>query len=72
MILWAVRVRWCWYVSNTPFSFSEESYVVLDYATVEKVEVEEEMTDSKLNLKLMMSPNSEGRCEQMIFVAESK
>ncbi|XP_067269247.1 rho guanine nucleotide exchange factor 16 [Pseudorasbora parva] len=51
---------------------SEESYVVLDYATVEKVEVEEEMTDSKLSLKLLMNPNSEGRCEQMIFVAESK
>lgn len=51
---------------------SEESYVVLDYATVEKVEVEEEITDSKLNLKMMMNPNSEGRCEQMIFVAESK
>ncbi|CAM4735940.1 unnamed protein product [Leuciscus chuanchicus] len=51
---------------------SEESYVVLDYATVEKVEVEEEITDSKLNLKLMMSPNSEGRCEQMTFVPESK
>ncbi|XDV48536.1 hypothetical protein PO909_017935 [Leuciscus waleckii] len=51
---------------------SEESYVVLDYATVEKVEVEEEITDSKLNLKLMMNPNSEGRCEQMTFVPESK
>lgn len=45
---------------------------MLDYATVEKVEVEEEITDSKLNLKMMMNPNSEGRCEQMIFVAESK
>ncbi|XP_067251438.1 rho guanine nucleotide exchange factor 16 [Chanodichthys erythropterus] len=51
---------------------SEESYVVLDYATVEKVEMEEEMTDSKLNLKLQMNPNSEGRCEYMILVAESK
>ncbi|KAK9970261.1 hypothetical protein ABG768_026217 [Culter alburnus] len=51
---------------------SEESYVVLDYATVEKVEMEEEMTDSKLNLKLQMNPNSEGRCEHMILVAESK
>ncbi|KAG1925640.1 rho guanine nucleotide exchange factor [Pimephales promelas] len=51
---------------------SEESYVVLDYATVEKVEVEEAITESKLNLKLIMNPNSEGRCEQMIFVAESK
>jgi len=45
---------------------------VLDYATVEKVEVEEAITESKLNLKLIMNPNSEGRCEQMIFVAESK
>jgi len=45
---------------------------VLDYATVEKVEVEEVITESKLNLKLIMNPNSEGRCEQMIFVAESK
>uniref|UniRef100_A0A8C2KUV4 Rho guanine nucleotide exchange factor (GEF) 16 n=1 Tax=Cyprinus carpio TaxID=7962 RepID=A0A8C2KUV4_CYPCA len=47
---------------------SEESYVVLDYATVDKVEVEEEMTESKLNLKLRMSPSS----EQMILVAESR
>ncbi|XP_059379720.1 rho guanine nucleotide exchange factor 16-like [Carassius carassius] len=51
---------------------SEESYVVLDYATVDKVEVEEEMTDSKLNLKLLMNPNSHGRSELMILVAESK
>ncbi|XP_042618833.1 rho guanine nucleotide exchange factor 16-like [Cyprinus carpio] len=50
---------------------SEESYVMLDYATVDKVEVEEEMTDSKLNLKLLMNPNSHGRSEQ-ILVAESK
>ncbi|XP_016150440.1 rho guanine nucleotide exchange factor 16-like [Sinocyclocheilus grahami] len=50
---------------------SEESYVVLDYATVDKVEVEEERTDSKLNLKLLMNPNSDGRSEQ-ILVAESK
>ncbi|XP_051964384.1 rho guanine nucleotide exchange factor 16 [Xyrauchen texanus] len=51
---------------------SEEIYVVLDYATVENVEVEMEMIDSKLNLKLLMSPNSDGRTEQMILVAESK
>lgn len=51
---------------------SEESYVVLDYATVEKVEVEEEMSDSKLNLKLMMNPNSDGRSEQLVLVAENK
>uniref|UniRef100_A0A8C1Q027 Rho guanine nucleotide exchange factor (GEF) 16 n=1 Tax=Cyprinus carpio TaxID=7962 RepID=A0A8C1Q027_CYPCA len=50
---------------------SEESYVVLDYATVDKVEVEEEMTDSKLNLKLLMNPNSHGRSEQ-ILVALTK
>uniref|UniRef100_A0A673GHG6 Rho guanine nucleotide exchange factor 16-like n=1 Tax=Sinocyclocheilus rhinocerous TaxID=307959 RepID=A0A673GHG6_9TELE len=43
---------------------SEESYVVLYYATVDKVEVEEELTDSKLNLKLLMNPSS----EQMILV----
>uniref|UniRef100_A0A672PD61 Rho guanine nucleotide exchange factor 16-like n=1 Tax=Sinocyclocheilus grahami TaxID=75366 RepID=A0A672PD61_SINGR len=46
---------------------SEESYVVLDYATVDKVEVEEELTDSKLNLKLLMNASS----EQMILVAEN-
>ncbi|XP_051509761.1 rho guanine nucleotide exchange factor 16-like [Myxocyprinus asiaticus] len=51
---------------------SEETYVVLDYATVENVEVEEEMTDSKLNLKLVMNPNSDGRAEQMMLVAECK
>uniref|UniRef100_A0A671KNY4 Rho guanine nucleotide exchange factor 16-like n=1 Tax=Sinocyclocheilus anshuiensis TaxID=1608454 RepID=A0A671KNY4_9TELE len=45
---------------------SEESYVVLDYATVDKVEVEEELTDSKLNLKLLMNPSSE-----QILVAEN-
>uniref|UniRef100_A0A9J8D8J8 Rho guanine nucleotide exchange factor (GEF) 16 n=1 Tax=Cyprinus carpio carpio TaxID=630221 RepID=A0A9J8D8J8_CYPCA len=42
---------------------------VLSYHTT--VEVEEEMTDSKLNLKLLMNPNSHGRSEQ-ILVAESK
>ncbi|XP_052459511.1 rho guanine nucleotide exchange factor 16 [Carassius gibelio] len=51
---------------------SEESYVVLDYATVDKVEVEEEMTDSKLNLKLLMNRNSSGRSELVTLVAESK
>ncbi|XP_073674754.1 rho guanine nucleotide exchange factor 16 [Garra rufa] len=51
---------------------SEESYVVLDYATVDKVEVEEEMTDSKLNLKLLMNANSDSRNEQMTLVADSK
>ncbi|XP_026781057.3 rho guanine nucleotide exchange factor 16 [Pangasianodon hypophthalmus] len=50
---------------------SEESYVVFDYATLENVEVEEEQAD-KLYLRLEMKPNSEGRCDQMALVAESK
>ncbi|KAI7789945.1 rho guanine nucleotide exchange factor 16 [Triplophysa rosa] len=51
---------------------SEESYVVLDYATVENVSVQEELSDSKLNLKLLMNPNSDGRSEHMTLVAESR
>ncbi|KAI4902797.1 hypothetical protein NFI96_011165 [Prochilodus magdalenae] len=51
---------------------SEESYVVCDYATLENVEVEEEQADSKLNLRLALKLNSEGRCEQMALVAENK
>lgn len=51
------------------FVCSEESYVVFDYATLENVEVEEEQA-GKLYLRL--KPNSEGRCEQMALVAESK
>ncbi|XP_052418875.1 rho guanine nucleotide exchange factor 16 [Carassius gibelio] len=47
---------------------SEESYVVLDYSTVDKVKMEEETTDAKLHLKLLMSPSS----EQTILVAESR
>ncbi|RXN12626.1 rho guanine nucleotide exchange factor 16-like protein [Labeo rohita] len=51
---------------------SEETYVVLDYAIVDKVDMEKEMTDSKLNLKLLMNGSSDSRNEQMILVAESK
>ncbi|XP_076859308.1 rho guanine nucleotide exchange factor 16 [Brachyhypopomus gauderio] len=51
---------------------SEESYVVFDYATLQNVEVEEEQADSKLLLRLVMKPNSEGRCEQMALLAENK
>lgn len=54
------------------FLRSEESYVVLDYATVENVSVQEELSDSKLNLKLLMNPNSDGRSEHMTLVAESR
>ncbi|KAA0701366.1 Rho guanine nucleotide exchange factor 16 [Triplophysa tibetana] len=51
---------------------SEESYVVLDYATAENVSVQEELSDSKLNLKLLMNPNSDGRSEHMTLVAETR
>ncbi|XP_055025043.2 rho guanine nucleotide exchange factor 16 [Misgurnus anguillicaudatus] len=51
---------------------SEESYVVLDYATVKNVSVEEETSDSKFSLKLLMSPNSDGRSDRMTLVAESR
>ncbi|XP_072538368.1 rho guanine nucleotide exchange factor 16 [Salminus brasiliensis] len=51
---------------------SEESYVVFDYATLENVEAEEGQADSKHYLRLTMKHNSEGRCEQMAFVAENK
>uniref|UniRef100_A0A4W4GTV4 Rho guanine nucleotide exchange factor (GEF) 16 n=1 Tax=Electrophorus electricus TaxID=8005 RepID=A0A4W4GTV4_ELEEL len=40
---------------------SEESYVVLDYATLENVEVEDEQADLKLHLRLVTKPNSEGK-----------
>ncbi|XP_017322622.1 rho guanine nucleotide exchange factor 16 [Ictalurus punctatus] len=50
---------------------SEESYVVFDYATLENVEVEEEEEQAG-KLYLRLKPNSEGRCEQMALVAESK
>lgn len=52
--------------------YSEESFVVIDYATLQNVEVEEEQADSKFYLRLTMKPNSEGRCEHMTFVAESQ
>lgn len=45
---------------------------MLDYAIVDKVDMEKEMTDSKLNLKLLMNGSSDSRNEQMILVAESK
>ncbi|XP_068453141.1 rho guanine nucleotide exchange factor 16 [Clinocottus analis] len=62
---------------------SEESFVVMDYATLENVEVEvgeeaEGRTTSPakssyyLSFKLQMSKNSEGRAEQMCLVAESR
>ncbi|XP_030640840.1 rho guanine nucleotide exchange factor 16 [Chanos chanos] len=55
----------------------EESFLVLDYATTENVTVVEEPTDTKqtsshLYLRLRMNPNSEGRCDQILLVAESK
>ncbi|KAJ8016392.1 hypothetical protein DPEC_G00006750 [Dallia pectoralis] len=63
---------------------SEESYVVMDYATLENVEVElveetEERTSPNtkggfplVSLRLLMSKNSEGRTEQITMVAESR
>ncbi|XP_059189613.1 rho guanine nucleotide exchange factor 16 [Centropristis striata] len=62
---------------------SEESFVVMDYATLENVEVVEEVegratSPSKssssyfLSFMLLMSRNSEGRAEQITFVAESR
>lgn len=63
---------------------SEESFVVLDYATVENVKVEVgETPEGKmsppaknstnyLSFKLVMSKNSEGRPEQISLVAESR
>ncbi|XP_054642363.1 rho guanine nucleotide exchange factor 16 [Dunckerocampus dactyliophorus] len=64
---------------------SEESFVVMDYATLENVEVEVgEQTDGQtsppskssssqyLSFKLLMSKNSEGRPECTTLVAESR
>ncbi|XP_041859230.1 rho guanine nucleotide exchange factor 16 [Melanotaenia boesemani] len=63
---------------------TEESFVVLDYATLENVEVEVgEETDvqmspsaktnsSNLSFKLKMSRNSEGRSERISLVADSR
>lgn len=64
---------------------SEESFVVMDYATLENVEVEvgeeaEGRTSPPakssgslcLSFRLLMSKNSEGRAEQIALVAESR
>ncbi|KAJ8388936.1 hypothetical protein AAFF_G00124970 [Aldrovandia affinis] len=62
---------------------SEESYVVMDYATLENVEVELQHSDGKVSpsikqsgsspygLKLSLKRNSEGRPEQIALAAES-
>lgn len=63
--------------------FSDESFVVMDYATLENVEVEvvedpESRTSPPaknshyLSFRLLMSKNSEGRAEQISLVAESR
>ncbi|XP_068996312.1 rho guanine nucleotide exchange factor 16 [Embiotoca jacksoni] len=63
---------------------SEESFVVLDYATLENVTVEvgedgegrmsppAKNSSSYLSFRLLMSKNSEGRVEQISLVAESR
>ncbi|XP_067447869.1 rho guanine nucleotide exchange factor 16 [Thunnus thynnus] len=63
---------------------SEESFVVMDYATLENVEVEvaddaegrmsppAKNSSSHLSFRLLMSRNSEGRPEQTCLVAESR
>uniref|UniRef100_H3D360 Rho guanine nucleotide exchange factor (GEF) 16 n=1 Tax=Tetraodon nigroviridis TaxID=99883 RepID=H3D360_TETNG len=64
---------------------SEESFVVMDYATLENVEVEygeeaegrtsspgKNSANSHLGFRLLMSKNNEGRTEQMCLVAESR
>lgn len=64
---------------------SEESFVVMDYATLENVEVEfgedaegqtsppsKNSSSHYLSFKLLMSRNSDGRTEQMSLVAESR
>ncbi|KAM3871648.1 rho guanine nucleotide exchange factor 16 [Diretmus argenteus] len=62
---------------------SEESFVVMDYATLEKVEVEvgedvevrmspSAKSNPQLHFRLLMSRNSEGRPEQISLVAESR
>ncbi|XP_034551248.1 rho guanine nucleotide exchange factor 16 [Notolabrus celidotus] len=62
---------------------SEESFVVMDYATPENVEVEVgEDTEARmsppsknshyLSFRLLMSKNSEGRAEQISLAAESR
>lgn len=63
--------------------FSEESFVVMDYATLENVEVlfEEDAeggtsphgkNSSNVSFKLLMGRSSEGRLEQISLVAESR
>ncbi|XP_070695515.1 rho guanine nucleotide exchange factor 16 [Pempheris klunzingeri] len=64
---------------------SEESFVVMDYATLENVEVEvgedsegrtsppaKNSSSHYLSFRLLMSRNSEGRVEQITLVAESR
>ncbi|CAK6951187.1 rho guanine nucleotide exchange factor 16 [Scomber scombrus] len=62
---------------------SEESFVVMDYATLENVDVEVPVdaegrmsppakNSSYLSFRLLMSRNSEGRPEQTCLVAESR
>ncbi|XP_034029058.1 rho guanine nucleotide exchange factor 16 [Thalassophryne amazonica] len=60
---------------------SEESFVVMDYATLENVAVVEDLEGPKtspsktnfyLTFKLLMSRNSEGRAEQLSLVAETR
>ncbi|XP_033825957.1 rho guanine nucleotide exchange factor 16 [Periophthalmus magnuspinnatus] len=63
---------------------SEDSFVVMDYATLENVEVEvPEETDARtgsppaknshfLSFKLLMSKNSDGKAEQIHLVADSR
>ncbi|XP_012732682.2 rho guanine nucleotide exchange factor 16 [Fundulus heteroclitus] len=63
---------------------SEESFVVLDYATLDKVEVEfgkdaegqtsspSKNNSSYLSFKLRMTKNSEGKLEQISLVADSR
>ncbi|XP_028265027.1 LOW QUALITY PROTEIN: rho guanine nucleotide exchange factor 16 [Parambassis ranga] len=63
---------------------SEESFVVLDYATLENLEVEvseegegqmsppAKHSSGHLSFKLLMSKNSEGKSEQISLVAESR
>ncbi|KAJ8371219.1 hypothetical protein SKAU_G00112470 [Synaphobranchus kaupii] len=62
---------------------SEESYVVMDYATLENVEVALQHSDGQMAppfrqsgsspypLKLLMRRNSDGRAEQIVLAAES-
>lgn len=63
---------------------SEESFVVLDYATLQNIEVEmgedgekrasmsPKNHSSYLSFRLLMSKNSEGRAEQISLLAESR